>query len=62
MTASFEILDKTMVRSRSGQLPLRQLPKFMAPRVREPALLRQPYRSVATGYLWRELDPMAVEY
>ncbi|MEO8305285.1 MAG: DNA-3-methyladenine glycosylase 2 family protein [Betaproteobacteria bacterium] len=30
--------------------------------MRERALLWQPYRSVATWYLWRSLDPIPVEY
>ena len=30
--------------------------------MRELALAWQPYRSVATWYLWRSLDPIPVEY
>ena len=30
--------------------------------IRELAVAWQPYRSVATWYLWRSLDPIPVEY
>ena len=36
--------------------------KVPLPRIRKLGLLWQPWRSVATWYLWRSLDPVPVEY
>jgi len=36
--------------------------RLPAPAMRELAAAWQPWRSVATWYLWRSLDPIPVEY